>query len=130
MKKLITSTLAILIIASSICHAEDLSGYTFDELISLQKAIVAEIMSRPEWKEVEVPAGYWTVGEDIPAGVYSIAPKDLSLVFKVYPSKGDTNFDMYSLFTGEYIGKIEFLDGMLIENSKAVIFSPAKTLGF
>ena len=50
----------------------DLSSMSWDELVALSAKINAELMSRPEFKEVTVPRGAYKVGEDIPAGKWTI----------------------------------------------------------
>lgn len=50
----------------------DLSGMTIEELIVLKQQINYEISKRPEIKSVTVPIGVWKIGEDIPAGHWSI----------------------------------------------------------
>ena len=51
----------------------DLSELSFDQLIALKEQISKELTTRPEWKEVTVPQGVWKVGEDIPAGHWTIS---------------------------------------------------------
>ena len=55
-------------------HAEtvDLSGMSYDELVALKDQINLAIWNSSEWQEVEVPQGVWVVGEDIPAGKWTI----------------------------------------------------------
>ena len=50
----------------------DLSALSYEELIALGSQIVQELVSRPEYKEVLVPAGVYKVGTDIPAGKWII----------------------------------------------------------
>ena len=50
----------------------DLSGMTFDELVALREQLNLAIWNSAEWQEVNVPEGIWIVGEDIPAGHWSI----------------------------------------------------------
>lgn len=76
MKKLIASVCAlVLTLAMAVPAAAldiDLSGLSWQELIDLRAAIMKEQLSRDEWQEVEVPQGLWKVGEDIPAGKWTI----------------------------------------------------------
>lgn len=60
----------------TISKDDDLSSFTFDELILLRQQIAQELTARPEWKEVTVPQGVWKVGEDIPAGHWTISASD------------------------------------------------------
>ncbi len=50
----------------------DLSGMTYEELVSLKEKINLAIWESQEWQEVTVPQGVWKVGEDIPAGHWTI----------------------------------------------------------
>lgn len=56
----------------TISKDDDLSSFTFDELILMRQQIAQELTTRPEWKEVTVPIGIWKVGEDIPVGHWVI----------------------------------------------------------
>ena len=54
----------------------DLSELSFDELVELKDRINMAIWESEEWQEVEVPQGVWEVGEDIPAGKWTIRALD------------------------------------------------------
>lgn len=76
MKKLIAACLALLMVLSiSFVFAEsiDLSSLSFDELATLETRIIKAMMSKPEYKETKVPVGVYKVGEDIPAGKWTIS---------------------------------------------------------
>ena len=129
MKKLLALILVLCCVSGCACADFDLSIMSYDDLVALQKAIVAEIMSRPEWKEVEVPAGTWIVGEDIPAGSYSVKPADVSaVVFKLYKDENDKYGDSSIIL--DVLGKVVLEDGMIVSLNYAAIFAPAVTLGF
>lgn len=73
MKKLFFLFLATLLLFSSAsADPVDLSGLSFDELVALRDQINLAIWNSQEWQEVTVPAGIWIVGQDIPAGHWSI----------------------------------------------------------
>lgn len=77
MKKVMTIciTLALVLALSPAAFADvDLSGMTFDELVALRDQINLAIWNSQEWQEVEVPQGVWRVGEDIPAGKWTVKP--------------------------------------------------------
>lgn len=79
MKKIISLLLVLMMIMSVPVFAAadyDLSAMTWDELIALRAAIMKEQMSRDEWQEVEVPQGVYKVGEDIPAGHWTVKCKE------------------------------------------------------
>lgn len=71
MKKLICIMIALLIPVAAFAEV-DLSGMSYDELVALKDQISLAIWESEEWQEVEVPAGVYTVGEDIPAGQWTI----------------------------------------------------------
>ena len=50
----------------------DLTALNWEELLDLKAAITLEQLTRDEWEEVEVPQGVYKVGEDIPAGKWTI----------------------------------------------------------
>lgn len=131
MKKLLLITLACcLFLSYAVADGIDLSSMSFDELVSFRNAITAELMARPEWKRVQVPVGRWIIGEDIPAGYYSIsAPSDLAIV-KSTPD-GSSSHDFYHVLAkGEKVGKELFLEGSVFENDAVITLSPPVSLGF
>ena len=74
MKKLITIILilAMLLPAAACADLPDISGLSFDELVQLRDQLNLAIWNSQEWKEVTVPIGVWKIGEDIPAGKWTI----------------------------------------------------------
>jgi hypothetical protein len=129
MKKLIIAVLIAALIPVIALADVDLASMKFDELVALQKKIVAEIMSRPEWKEVTIPAGNWEVGKDIPVGFYSItATDDISMVRL---EDKDEHFVFYKTMSkDEVCGKAEFAAGSVLYINKPVILAPVVLLGF
>lgn len=77
MKKLFALIL-VLILAAGTAAADlpDLSGLSFDELVALRDQLNLAMWSSQEWQEVTVPVGVWEVGKDIPAGHWTIFPKE------------------------------------------------------
>lgn len=78
MKKLLSLILVLLVFVSSAVAETmiDLSGMTIDELVALKDQINLAIWNSDEWQEITVPQGVWLVGEDIPAGHWSISCAD------------------------------------------------------
>lgn len=75
--------LTILALAAALCLAltaaaepVDLNGMSFEELLALRDAVERALWDSPEWATVEMPAGLYHVGEDIPAGRYEIRLAD------------------------------------------------------
>ena len=130
MKRFI-SLLFALVFAVSVAAADlDLSGMKYDELIALQRQLVAEIMSRPEWKEVTVPAGKWEIGEDIPAGKYSITAASSSIFVDIKTKNGGDFLFQYLSKKGDAIGKVTLEKGYSLDISGPVVFAPVALLGF
>jgi len=81
MRRLFITIVALFILISSFALQSaladvDLSGMSFDELVALKSHIDLALMSSDEWQEVSVPAGLYRIGEDIPAGKWTIRPSD------------------------------------------------------
>lgn len=132
MKRFI-AIIVCLIMIPTLCIASDLSDMAFDDLIELNRKIVAEIISRPEWKEVSVPSGTWKIGEDIPEGKYSIKTKSILTTISIWskePGDYDGYVDMKIISQDDGIGKIELKAGWTIELTTSVIFAPPVSLGF
>lgn len=95
MRRLIITivTLFILIFSFALQSAladVDLSGMSFDDLVALRNQIDQAIWASDGWQEVTVPAGVYHVGEDIPAGKWTIRPAD-SQTAEVYYGAGLKN---------------------------------------
>ena len=128
MKKLICVILCLMLPVLALADF-DLGSMSFDDLVKLNRQIVVEIMSRPEWKEVTVPSGNWEVPADIPSGVYSIkATEDISIV-RLEDKDGHLVF-YKTMDQDEVCGKAEFSPGCVLHINKPVIIAPVVPLGF
>lgn len=65
---------AALLISSAAADPVDLSGMSFDDLVALRDQLNLAIWNSQEWQEVTVPAGVWIIGQDIPAGHWTVQP--------------------------------------------------------
>ena len=65
---------AVLLISCAAADPVDLSVMSFDELVQLRDQLNIAIWNSQEWQEVTVPAGVWIVGQDIPAGHWTVRP--------------------------------------------------------
>ena len=74
MKRVLIVLFVLMFSVATFAQAEsfDLSGMTYDELVTLRDQINLAIWNSQEWQEVTVPQGVWKVGEDIPAGTWTI----------------------------------------------------------
>lgn len=88
MKKFVCALLCVLSLFPFCASAEvDLQGMTYEELVALKDQINLAMWQCDEWQEVEVPSGVWVVGQDIPAGKWTIKPQDKSWVSVNWGSK-------------------------------------------
>lgn len=81
MKKVFALLVALLLAFGSCAAAEgtdafDFSGLSLAELAELQSRITLAMFETDEWQEVEVPQGVYKIGEDIPAGKWTIRAID------------------------------------------------------
>lgn len=128
-KKFLSVILTLCLLLPVIALAEiDLSAMSVDELIALNKAVVMELMSRKDFKEVAVPAGEYKVGEDIPAGAYTVKAKQFA-VLVTYEKNGDYG-DVYTIESDSCIGKLTLEEGEAVQVTGDVIFTPYAGLGF
>ena len=75
MKKLIVLILILSLVPLAVlADVPDVSGLSFDELLTLREQVNLALWSCQEWHEVEVPAGFYSIGRDIPAGHWTITP--------------------------------------------------------
>ena len=103
MKKLFIILIAVLSICPALVSAEvDLSGMSFDELVSLRNQINYALMETDEWEEVTVPCGTWKVGEVIPAGKWTITAVDGAYVGIEYGSTLDESEMSISYYSKNY----------------------------
>lgn len=131
MKKLMCITLILCVLPVIAIADVDLSSMTYDELLALRDQLNIEIFSRPEWKEVTVPGGQWSVGKDIPAGAYSLHPTKEGGFVTIYNENGKLIISQGIRDEENVIGKIELLEGYSVEISRgSLIFAPAIGLGF
>lgn len=125
MKKLVSLFAALMLIPSFSFAETDLSGMSVDDLVSLKTAIVGELMARDEVKIVTVPAGEYIVGEDIPAGKYSVATSASMVMLTVNEYK-----EAYVVTPNDPIGKLSLKNGDVLALSSGCDFSVYVGLGF
>lgn len=134
MKKIAAFLLALVLCLGSFpAFADvDLSAYTQEELLALRDSINQELLKRGIEKEVEVPPGIYVVGEDIPAGTYTITTHATSWFCSLNVSNKSGKKVFYGSFNnGEKIGKLVLEDGFTVEiEYEAAVFSPYQGLGF
>lgn len=132
-KKFLSVILALCLLLPVITLAEvDLSAMSVDELIALNKAVVMELMSRKDFKEVKVPAGTYKVGEDIPAGMYTVKVEgDQIAGVYVFDNTGNYTLKIHNVEADSPIGKLELEEGETVSILySGAIFMPYAGLGF
>ena len=69
-----TCMLFVLVLLPVVSFADlpDISDLSYDELVQLRDQINLAMWNSEEWQEVTVPPGLWKIGEDIPAGHWTI----------------------------------------------------------
>ena len=113
MKKVIALALVLLSLVS-VSFAEssfDLSDMSYDELVVLKDQINLAIWNSNEWQEVEVPQGVYVIGEDIPAGKWTIKAADK---INAYVYWGDALSDSGTEIT--YDGRVYEYEGLYSVN--------------
>ena len=84
MKRFLVALLTLMVVATSVAFAEeattepilDLSGYTVDELIQIQREVSEALYN--QGGKIVLPSGQLLVGTDIAAGSYQIEPHNVS----------------------------------------------------
>ena len=72
MKRFLLIVFAIMMTCGACAEGIDLSGMSLDELVALKEQINLAIWNSEDWQEVQVPQGVYVIGEDIPAGKWTI----------------------------------------------------------
>jgi hypothetical protein len=125
MKKLLVMLIVALLCASVPALAVDLTSLTDDELIRLRADLADELLSRGLMASANVPTGEYIIGEDIPAGTYSVTTeKGVVLI-----SSDDYSL-VYSVDPDAPIGKVTFESGMKLQFTGPVTLTKYAGLSF
>ena len=85
MKRLITIIIILALVpVVALSDIPDISNLTYEELVQLKDQINLAMWNSSDWQEVLVPAGVWKVGEDIPAGHWTIRVASEQQLFYIY----------------------------------------------
>lgn len=131
MKRFLVFLVALsLFVTCAFAEGIDLEGMTTDDLVALQAAVNAELAKRNfAEKEVIVPAGTYIIGEDIPAGCYTLCSTDDLVRIDITGGKGV--YAGHVLTKGELVGKQPLEEGWTITIAYgAVVFKPYAGIGF
>lgn len=128
MKRIVSLILIAMLLAAPALAGIDLSGMTFDELIELQKQVTAALWASDGWQEVTVPAGYYEVGTDIPAGRWTLSGN--GVMIDIYRSlDAASTFDVTGYVDGHYLTSgdtytANLKEGQGLELDGPVTFTP------
>lgn len=126
MKKFLRFFLAVLLLLPVFASAEvDIKALSTEELLALRVSIVDELMARGEMKSANVPAGEYVVGEDIPAGSYSITTDQLLVTIVVGDYDG-----MYVVSPDSPVGKLTLKAGDKIQITGKIVLTKYAGLSF
>ena len=127
MKKLMALALLLTILVGTSRPANAENQYVGKSLAELQEEmdkILLAMWQTDEWQKVEVPSGVYRIGEDIPAGKWSIGGEDSPMV--TIATKLDStgaSYDWDSLVISEYIEKEYYPNGwtIILEDGQYII---------
>ncbi len=126
MKRFFCTFLFILLLIPIVANAEvDVKTLSTEELLALKVSIVEELIARGEMKSAKVPAGEYIVGEDIPAGSYSITTEQMLVTVVI----GDYD-NFYVISPESPLGKITLKAGDKIQFTGSVVMSKFAGLSF
>lgn len=117
MKKFFSLLLAFfLMLSSASASTLDFSSFSDDELILIRDTVLAEIQKRGLIKSANVPVGSYVVGEDFPAGVYSVKAHSYASIIEVYASQSaDRSIFRESCYENDLgIGKLELKENQIL----------------
>ena len=121
MKRILTVILALVLLCPSALADVDLSSMSADELLALNKQISLDLFEKQALVDgVKVPAGQYTVGDDIPAGTYRIEYRgSLNTSFVSFMASNEETWLSFSTILGfdssSEIGKLELPEKTHIE---------------
>ena len=105
MKRLFSVLILLVFLPSlSLADLPDISGLSYDELVSLRTKVNLALMNSSNYQKVTVPPGVWEIGKEIPAGHWSITPAaDCGPDYVIYGSALKEGGHDIDLFAGPYI---------------------------
>lgn len=125
MKKFLGFLLAVLLLPVFASAEVDVKALSTEELLALRVSIVDELMARGEMKSANVPAGEYVVGEDIPAGSYSITTDQLLVTIVIGDYDG-----MYVVSPDSPVGKLTLKAGDKIQITGKIVLTKYAGLSF
>lgn len=89
MKKVFAILAAVVLVCSAAAAEIDLSGMSYEELVALRDQLNTAIWASKEWAGVSIPQGTYKIGEDIPAGHWTVRAASKSICMVTYCEKVD-----------------------------------------
>lgn len=138
MKKIITLVLALVVCSTAAVAEFDLTGLSFEELIQLQQQVQLAMWTSDSWQEVEVPAGIYEIGVDIPAGKWTMTSTDISSLrygksVNEYFTEVEDRIEHETFYSGSESVTWNLVEGTFLQiASSPFIFTPytAPAFGF
>jgi len=108
-----------------------LASFSTDELLQLKTMIEVELASRKDLDHaVSVPSGIYTVGVDIPVGVFTIIAEETASSVRIRDANGKQLL-YETLYKDQQLGRTDLLYGYKVEiTGESVKFTKYKGLGF
>lgn len=125
MKKLFSLLLVVVLCSFVSAFAVDLTDLSDDELIQLRSDLAGEMISRNMMASANVPTGDYIIGEDIPAGIYTVTTEASLVTVTIGDFEG-----MYVLRNDSPIGKLTLEAGKKFSITSAVTLTKYAGLSF
>jgi hypothetical protein len=126
MKRLLSILILLAMVSCAYAENIDLTGLSYEELVTLKDRINLAMWESKEWQEVVVPQGVWIVGKDIPAGHWTIKPH-----LEYYASVEVTDYlDVTGKSTDRWNKKCNYYCSENIYNKNNDYFEPSQVSEF
>ncbi len=92
----------------------DFSGYSLEELLEIKSDLADEIASRPGGEKIVLYSGFYTIGEDLPAGVYTFKfvqngdSRFSETACCIFENESIYNYDMSRLWQGDMMYRLQW----------------------
>lgn len=132
MKKVLCVLLVLALVGAAAYAAIDLSGMSFEELLDLRAQVDAALWASDGWQEVTVPMGVYYVGEDIPAGRWTVDGQGNTVTVTIFSGDEEYWDTFYWLDSTDTTANINLKRGQRVEIASVVVFKPytGAALGF
>ena len=121
-KHLITVLLIVILGTVTVTYAEpttdiDFSQYSLDDLLTIKANLEEEIANRPGGAKIEIGAGNYKIGADLPSGIYTFkyiqnGDKDVDRTdYYVYDNEAMFKYDIDRMWLGDMPREEGYLEG-------------------